>query len=1110
MKKSLINYGIPIALMLAALLAGCAQPTDSDSGGGGNVPRYDEIRAIDVFTIAAAFEAGQNPVYPEKDITLGNQELIVPRGKTLDFVVNNKHIASGGIGNFTKIILAGDINLPDGENYIRLTEPTQKFVATKANLTKYAEVMRPGGEASAYPFDTVLAFTDDSKKFKITTDNVVVIQDWDGLETTFRDLGAEAKTYYDGYLALEVPTVGDGYISPSALEIIGKYTNQLRIYILNSVKAPDMNIYLTGGGEDILPLTTNIRSASSTPLFSVDGGGGGDPAGEIVIAGGLYLNKSYITLADGIPMSVKGPLAALSDDTSGNPLISGGSVTVYNANFGDTAKATFAVKSIDFASSTLTNKFGDSVAFTGKGAVKISGPAEIKLAEFQGPAILAGKVTTKAGANLTFKDKAEIIGGMDIGLNTTVAASTESGKEVIISGNITGDSRSWDTISKTPGVTPENVVNDTDTPVEPGPVLDTITLTKDNFDPSTGNYVVDKKDAILDLGVFNILIDLDEMTTIPKFVMGGTLQGGIKVLANTLPEEDWQVIFTNGGFITVKTGELIDNTYINFDDVQKWIIQDKFPSFAESMEFKTPVEIGKSGEDLSINVAADVSFTDVGSLTAYQPVKFTNQAGVKLFDNSNFEKRVEFTGPVTISKASANNGGTFSAGGAFNASLEIEENAMVVFGPDEAPTKPLTFTFASLTADIGSSIIFINDTAASYTGDVEINGNAEFAGVATVGGNVKIEGEVKFGGAADVTGNLTTSEDSVVEFTKAVTVNGDVTIGSLAIFADAATFGGDVAVGNEDVGHKLGKATFAGKTTFVVSKTLSVGSAAKVFVEADVGATLPEHISVEKFGSLSANGTPKVGLLNNKTSGGSILLWQDTYPIELDLGNAFKVSRGTLELGEDTWLDNLTTNDTFTLGTDVAVFFKQDAGSVSFPVYKLGGAAGTLISTSNPIVFSQNAITGSTGPTPTLTFGVDKVFISVGNNAEATETVTVKDAIISLAKGSISFAPQTALHITGAGSLTTTSDGEGSRAVTGYIVSATNTMGGSLFAGTTALGLITGDSAMIGTTSSNFITSESNLWGAGTQWVTGGVWSMPNIGEAESLKNSGSIAVFAE
>ncbi|MDR2658677.1 MAG: hypothetical protein LBC27_01640 [Spirochaetaceae bacterium] len=727
MKKSLINYGIPIALVLAALLTGCSQPTDDDdSGGGGNVPRYDEIRAVDVYSIAAAFDAGQNPVFVEKDISLGDQELVIPTGKTLDFVANKRTLTANGIGQYAKIILAGDINLVNGENYITLDGEHQKFITTLANLEKYAEVKdlsyasHQETDPGYYPFPTVPDFRDDSKKFKVYADNVVIIQEWtSGLENDFLALAGSASVYYDGYLALEVPSVGDGYASPSALEIIGKYTDQLRIYILNSVKFPDAVIDLGAGGGVIPPAYIPVRSSSYNSLRSISGP---DPDGEIVIAGGLYLNRSRVLLVNNstetgptnVVMAIKGPISGLSDDTSGRVLITGGSVTVYNANFADTNRTVFQTGKIDFIAE-LGNKFGDTVEFRGEGPVRVNGPSVIKQAEFNGETILGGKVTTKAGASLIFKAMgSKIYGGLDLAPNTAITANG-----ITITGNITGDAQSWETIVKDPKIDTTNTDDNTGAPPPPAPSpdLETIILTKANF--NAGGQYINGVDNVLNLGAVNIVIDATGMNDKIIFTKGAVLQGGLGIRAN--PNNIPIKVENGDNGVIVNTNGTIDNSAIDFSQVTTWKFQAKFPQFVKAVTFDdvTSVTIGTEGELATVEVASDVSlsFENADALTVNQPVKFTTStaAGIEVTLSSTantFEEDVTFGSGVT---AVVPDGVTITISGddvAFNGPLSIGSASIVDIANAKAPVLgDVSITgYGSLSASAAKKIGLIGTT----------------------------------------------------------------------------------------------------------------------------------------------------------------------------------------------------------------------------------------------------------------------------------------------------------------------------------------------------------------------------------------------------------------
>jgi hypothetical protein len=454
MKKSFI-YGIPIALMLAALSLGCESPTSSEDNGGPTQPKYEEITAVDVYSIAAAFDEGQNPVYVAADIRVGNEELSIPAGKTLDFVANNKDLLADGLGETGKLILAGDIVLRDGANYFYVVGAKQKLITTLENINKYVEVLTndPSRGPELYPFPVVTAYADNSKKIKTTADNVVLIQNI-GNNTTDKEftlMAGSAVTFYDSYLALNVE-LNNGYLTPTVMDFINTYYNRLKTYITNgTVLLPDTSIKFTGGGNtSITPFNIDpTREASRIA----------DSNGFITFSSGVVFDKASITLNDTTRLSIKGVVRVISADSTTQNIVSGGTLEAYTVKFDE--KSTPTIDSVASITGSLPNNFGAGVTFTKK--AEIFGPAIINTADFQSDVTISGLITLAPSGKINLSDTAGsknmLTGGIALGPGSTITGIGT------ISGIVTGDKDSLDIIKgngsvysdeATDGTTPSN------------------------------------------------------------------------------------------------------------------------------------------------------------------------------------------------------------------------------------------------------------------------------------------------------------------------------------------------------------------------------------------------------------------------------------------------------------------------------------------------------------------------------------------------------------------------------------------------------------------------------------------------------------------------------
>jgi hypothetical protein len=1071
MKKSL-NYGIPAALVLAAL-AGCAQPTDdggSGGGGGGDSrPIVNTIVPNSLYRIAAAFNAGQNPVYVEGDISLGNEELVIPEGKTLDFTKYDTHIASGGIGKRAKLILAGDIAVKMGENAIMLEGEEQKLVVSLDKFNQYVEAKAPVVDAAKYDFATVPEYVDSRKPIKVKAENVVIIQKWTGGEEEFVKFVQDAQNKYEGYLAITAPTV-EGYISVESLAIITKYYRYVKLYILNDIKMPDADIKFDVTSA---PLTSISAQVADGPLYNRND----DELGQIVIAGGLLLNRSRITLPETTSFIVKGPISGRSAYAGDvQPLIKGGKLTAYNANFDKDAVSAIEAGEVKFISSDLVNNFGAAMEFKEGGKVTVAGDAVVNSIKFEGPVTLNGRVKTDPGANLTFAGDvtSKIAAGLDLGNNTNITVLGPN-QTLTISGAVSGDYSSWTKIMENPSINTTDAEDDTGRD-EPG--WRTITAASfiynsgGSFGYTTGGdsaktYIdVDSDDEGISLRLDLTAVPAE--STYAPVIKGGTFAGLQVILSETNPPE-WDIKFTGPVVITGDGSVEIDNKYVNFDGVTNWIFKNAYPNFKHAGTL----------------YAADIT---IGTAPTQQSVapKTIIVSDSKIILGGTTNSSIKFKQPVEFNSDK----------------LDYITSGNVTFDYDSTFNSP-TVTFSG---DGGSFVVF--NGIATFTDTVATLKLGPIEGDVTNGGSIVFNKNVTFSATNMSAGSMWAMKEALFDA-------GNVTLGATTSVNTPRLSGANITAGSF--------VTFT-KTPYInMATTLTIGEASRVEAVAGLSnSTLYTNadlaVVVKGTGTLSA-GT--IGIL--KGTKVDIVADPDDEQFKLTFGpSKITVNSGKLDL-KGTWIDLKTdSSSTFIVEPNGKLAFST-SGSISGKTYSFG-TAGTLQVANNKLVTFGNNSIASAG---TITFdnkGMQFITVNKSNNtAQEPDTPDGKlniEAPIDLSDGgSIGFADNGVIRLVKDKGVIIGTNAASSNpnatslnlTVDAYIVSAPGgTLVGALadasgnFGGTEYSGTV-GTSA---TDFVNFITSNTQFV-AGTAAGAGSFSANLFSFVSEGIDAGGSVAVFS-
>jgi hypothetical protein len=443
MKKSFL-YVLSAALLLTLSLSGCPQDADDDDDD----PKPKEIvvnpPTSDLSYIAYAF--GQEDISTVKavnDISLENNELVIPAGKTLD-------LGSFKLDSLTansKIIIWGNGEIKFGERQggaLDLTKvpaapgsPGAKIIANKEfiNANVFVDYTYNENEMT----DGRAYTTDDWDKAKISEadrpglkekagakywanwDQVVVIDtfetftNYQSVDTTAA--GYEAETSdpagrgyrYDGrYVAIFAPEA-DSLIGTSQVDVINEKAKDLCFYLVGlPVKFSfSGNIDITGVADPKKSYYKDWRPAAIEPsqnrlsVFNYAVGDDFDPEGSLVIAGNVSFESGSVKAT---ALTVWGVIESESKVGENKP-----SITAQ-----DTPLTAWTVRlqgaafngDVNLLGSAIGNTFGGAVVFGGK--TKITGPATFGAAIFEKAVVLSGPVVfsgeKKGTVQVEFKD----------------------------------------------------------------------------------------------------------------------------------------------------------------------------------------------------------------------------------------------------------------------------------------------------------------------------------------------------------------------------------------------------------------------------------------------------------------------------------------------------------------------------------------------------------------------------------------------------------------------------------------------------------------------------------------------------------------------------------
>jgi hypothetical protein len=459
MKKSFL-YAAQVALITALLFTGCPQDADDDDDDSGGKPV--NTPGSDLSYIAYAFGYGVDTVQVVSDIYLGNYELVIPAGKTLDFDTIGKSIR--GITDESKIIAQGTLILDDNQAKLDFTAtPGAKIIADTDFINKHVAVnyytddpAAPTGKWTDADWENAgikerpSANKDDtSVKIFATWKQIVLIDTFENFEN-YGEEGSKPLVFIDGisglpkYLAINAP---QREINGDDVEVINKRAGGLRFYlvgepvkfnfngldhVLDLTKYPDLPEYY----KIWAPVPTE-----STPTPPPDPNGGN----SVFYTAGSNRNYPSLTIAGSMKISdgkIKAPggltVWGIVDNTGVKP----GSTVIMDGTTPFTAWTAF-LYGAEFGGpvnllGSIASDFSGPVTFNDK--LQIAGPVTFQQGIFKGEVLFGNSVQfppndpSKAPLPIDFQDKVTFVG--DVRLNE--GAEFTPGKDNTYYRSITG------------------------------------------------------------------------------------------------------------------------------------------------------------------------------------------------------------------------------------------------------------------------------------------------------------------------------------------------------------------------------------------------------------------------------------------------------------------------------------------------------------------------------------------------------------------------------------------------------------------------------------------------------------------------------------------------
>jgi hypothetical protein len=445
MKKSFL-YVLSAALLLTLSLSGCPQDADDDDDGASTSKPADPGNppTSDLSYIAYAFGQSDGPatVKAVNNIRLGDNELVIPAGKTLDLA--SEGVILKGFTKNSKIIAWGDgkINFSSAQKSVQL--PTgaliiadEEFINANVKVEYFAksdgiQYQQTAWDTNGIP-DPDRPTAGDTAPFRVFWDQIVIIKTFEDFKGYTKPATAPAETaplngrgykFQDKYVAVKAPENGE--ITSDEVGEINKKAQDLCFYLAGEpviFSFPNEKIELK---KDVVdsneyykkwePNSTAIITTSSVFNY-IDNSGAADRKGSLVVAGDIDFRHGTVKAPGGL--TVWGVLKnSQRNDTSTDNItddetpFTAWTVRLNGATFNDDVTLLGSV----------ANTFGGAANFSGK--TRITGSSTFNGATFGELAVFSGPVTfngTKGGASASVKFEGDVVFADNVFINAKVS-----------------------------------------------------------------------------------------------------------------------------------------------------------------------------------------------------------------------------------------------------------------------------------------------------------------------------------------------------------------------------------------------------------------------------------------------------------------------------------------------------------------------------------------------------------------------------------------------------------------------------------------------------------------------------------------------------------------
>jgi hypothetical protein len=849
MKKSFL-YVLSAALLLTLSLSGCPQDADDDDDGPTKQETVDAPTS-DLSYIAYAFGEGIQTVTAVNNINLGDNELVIPAGKSLDlasedviltgFTKNSKIIAWGdGKISFSQDQKSSPVILPKGAKIIADEEFIKAHVRidylNDTDGTTYTEA--DWDAAGIPPGDRPSAADPDTAAFSVYWDQVVIIKPFEEFkEYKQPDVTPGASDPLNGrgyrfggkYVAVKAPANGE--ITGNEVNIINEKAQNLCFYLAGEpvvFSFPNYTIDFSGSGnsgayyKDWKPANSVSPGPEVESVFNyIDDNGKTDKLYSLVVAGDIDLRNGTVEAPGGLTVwgvlkSPTGVDTSKVDITGSTTPLTAWTVRLNGATFNSDVTLL----------GSIANTFGGGANFSGKtritGASTFNGATFNQLAVFSGPVRFDGTKGETASVtfngDVVFSDNAYIYGKAKF--NTAkenrfyklLAGLTFA--EISAANLKPGD-------SVPPGptvVVDDKVISSTGANQTLVNIIFTEDVTGLSVDGSNNIYHF-PKNVTFEKGLTlkgNGSLSVDGNATFKGPVAwGGTIQvfsaaGGSKA------------VFENG--VTIDYGSFAAQTKITGDaKIQRGIFRDIL-----GIDGNASIGYGSFGSQTTVT----------GNVTGYSDT-------------------IPMTGTFSAGTTTIGGNATLSFG-SFGAVTNINGNADIATGTFSGTTTiggAATFTTGSFSAvfNANGGVTFSNNGSGYFAKDINASSvTFDETSIAYFGGTIEISGDADFGTTTTTTTGVPVKIGGNATFGTYSFLKGTVSIEGLATFAEGGSL-------DASPGANIAKADFKAKNSALSDFKAPSGLTLS-------GITLPGN------GTISVPAGKTVSLNNgiNITDGGSI------------------------------------------------------------------------------------------------------------------------------------------------------------------------------------------------------------------------------------------------